>query len=353
MNISLNLRLGIWTLALLVVVINMISSYYLFTLGDSVNVILRQNVESILGAREMETALERMRVECADAALEGRPPSPDTLRRHEERFLAALAACEANITVPGETEALRRIRDAHAAGRAQTDRLLALATPEERRALLSGPLGRAHDALRAELDALVGLNRGAIERSDRATRAMAQNYSLLLGLLGMTGVAVAFHFHRRVTDSFVEPLRQISIMAQKMSHGDFSMRLPHGRADEFGTLALEVNRLLERMEMNQEESRSFAIQQRQIASALIERHEAPTLLLDNLGEVTIANAPARVILTGPDGATAAMGIRAALDAGRPFTHGGLSYRVRVEPVLTASRKMCGSLVTLELLPDKA
>lgn len=349
MNISINLRVGLFTLALIVVVMNAASSYYLFTLGDSVSVILKQNVASILAARDMETALERLGDECANAAAEGRAPSRDEIRRHDERLLAALAACEANITVPGESDALRRLRDAHARLRSRIDGFSALVSAEERRVFHATALTRAFDAIRAESDSLVGLNRGAIEHSDRATRAMAQNDSLLLGLLGMAGLGVALHFHRRISVSFVEPMREISLMAQKMSHGDFSMRLPQGRGDEFGTLAVEINRLLERMEMNKEESRSFAIQQRQIASALIERNGPPTLLFDNLGEVVIANAPARVILTGPAGATAAIGIRAAIEGGRPFEHDGLRYTAGVEPILTASRRMCGSLVTLGLL----
>jgi HAMP domain-containing protein len=179
---------------------------------------------------------------------------------------------------------------------------------------------QAFDAIRADLDAVVGLNSGAIQRADQGARAMAQNYSLILGLLGMSGLAVAVHFHRRVSSSFIEPMRQISIMAQRMSHGDFSLRLPHNRADEFGLLAIEVNRLLERMEMNKER----AARERSSSGNRLGAHRAhdpPTILLGLA--VVIAAPGASYQGGGHRGARDPL----ALDAERRSC-AGLSYKPR-------------------------
>lgn len=346
MNISTHLRAGFWILAVMIVLLTVLGSHYLFTLGNAVNVILRENVESILAARKMTEALERMQAEAVRAPLEGRAPLPDEVAHLHERFLEGLLAAERLVTLEGEAEILQRIRQNRAR---YAERLAAngrIADPAERRSHLTGTVDRAFQILKDDLDAVTGLNTAAIFRADAGTRGMAQNHSFLLGIVGLLGLLVAFHFHRRVGDSFVEPLREIAHMAARMSHGDFTHRLPERREDEFGRLAVEVNRLLERMQINSEEHHAYAIAQRQIASALIERFEEPAMLLDNLGDVAIANAPARLIITGPEGASALLAIREALSETAEFSCAGVVYRPEVEPLLTASKKLCGSLVRL-------
>lgn len=351
MNISTHLRAGLWILAAVIVTVTVLASHYLFTLGNAVNVILRENVESVLAARKMGDALARMRGEAVGAVLDGRAVAADEIAHLNDRFLEGLLSAERLITLEGEREILKRVR----ANRGRVVEQIAengrFAQPDERRAHLSGTLERTFQMVGDDLDSLVEMNTTAIFRADAATKGMAQNHSFLLGLLCLTGLFVAFHFHRRIGDSFVDPLRGISLMAARMSHGDFTQRLPENREDEFGRLAVEVNRLLERMDINNEENRAYAIGQRQIASALIERFGEPALLLDNLGDVVIANAPARTIVTGPEGAGALLAIRGALGESADFENEGLVYRPSVEPLLTASKKMCGSLVRLAIVPS--
>lgn len=343
MNVSVSLRSIFWVLFILFAAMALFSNYGFVTLAGSFETILHENYDSVVAAGGMLESIEASNAMILRALAPGAPPP--ALAEPLSRFSEHFGRAEGNVTLPGEGDVVARLKARHA-------ELL-----EELRAYVaSDPVGRAErydqklapcfEALRSDILALMKMNQTAIAWYDRRARELSTKYSILAGLIGFIGLITALVLNHRINATLLEPLAGMQVMAQRMSHGDFSMRLPQNRRDEFGVLSGEINRLVERMELGREESRSYAIQQRQIASALIEHYPDPVLLLDNLGEVVIANAPARLIVTGPESTAALLDIRAALDVDREFVSEGLRYRVAVEPLLAASRKMIGSLVRL-------
>ena len=112
MTLRTRLLLAQAPLAAGLVMVGLVALNTLDTLGQSSQLILRDNFRSVLAAQRMKDAVERVDSAAAFRAA-GRPDKADEQAPANIRgFEAQLEAQERNITEPGEAEATQRLRAA-------------------------------------------------------------------------------------------------------------------------------------------------------------------------------------------------------------------------------------------------
>ena len=273
-------------------------------LGGRIDVILRENYESILAAEGMKEALERM-----DSAAHFSINGPDEaalkqFRENKALFDRALAKERGNITVAGERELADRI-----AGR--YGRYLGLA--DELYALPRGPAGGRWEAYSGRMLPLFGeikddagevlrINQANMKAEDFKARDSARRSRrvMVIALVGSTAVAsmIALMLGR----SLLGPILAVTRSARALAGGDYDQVVPVTGRDELGELAAAFNAMARTLREYRQAGTETLVRAQQTAQATIDSFPDPVVVVDTDGVVERANPAARRVL----GATAAV-----------------------------------------------
>lgn len=104
------LSLGFGGLLLIILIIGIQSIVYLTRLGESIDVILRENYRSVIACQQMKEALERMDSGILFELLGYTQKGDELIRKNELVFEMALQVELNNITIPGEGEKANHLR---------------------------------------------------------------------------------------------------------------------------------------------------------------------------------------------------------------------------------------------------
>ena len=106
-----NLSLGFGGLLLIILIIGIQSIIHLTKLGESIDVILRENYRSVIACQQMKEALERMDSGILFVLLGYTEKGSELIRKNELAFEMALGVELNNITLPGEGERASHVQD--------------------------------------------------------------------------------------------------------------------------------------------------------------------------------------------------------------------------------------------------
>ncbi len=98
------LSLGLGGLLVIILATSLMSILQLTRLGESIDVILRENYRSVVACQEMKEALERMDSGILFSLLGYADQGDALLRRNDQAFEKALQVELGNVTLPGERE---------------------------------------------------------------------------------------------------------------------------------------------------------------------------------------------------------------------------------------------------------
>jgi NtrC-family two-component system sensor histidine kinase KinB len=252
-------------------------------LGGAIRETLYRNYISIEAAQHMQAALDSLQ----RAELVGNVPSELPAQRRE--FQQWIGIELSNITEIGESALAHQIDD-------RGTRLLneLAATPP------GAPPGARHDpefaTLRRLLDRLVLINRDAMFRADsrasRMSRRVAYEFGIGLVLLLMLGIVVSVAAARSIArplDDLADRLRSLSLRAP-------SLRLGPQRLAELQSVAVEFNRMAERLEKFERLNVDRLLYEKRKTEAIIESLEDGVVLIDPRGVVTHINEIAAIIV---------------------------------------------------------
>jgi PAS domain S-box-containing protein len=284
-------------LAIAVVLLGIVATRTLSSLGAESGRILQDNYRSVLAAESMKDALERMQ-DAPTAVLIRGSADPELARAKTERrrFESELQVQERNITEPGEAEATSKLRTLWNAYLEQFDRFLATADVDAARTLFLQELTPAVDAIRSAADRILALNQEAMsQKSERARQSAARlNTSLMLAacLTFLGGVLLSV----LITNRIVRPLALLTRAVQQIGQGDFDARISIAGRDELAQLAANVNTMAARLKQYRQSSLGEMLLAQQASQAAIDSLPDPVIVFDASGGVLNANRAAEEVL---------------------------------------------------------
>ncbi len=227
-------------------------------LGGSIDVILRENYESVLACEQMKEALERLDSAALFSLAGDARRGEELAAANRPRFEKALKTEIGNVTLPGEGALAHRLDQLYATYRPAHERFLAdgganggagrgaagaagVQTPGARRAAYFGTLLPLFQEIKATADQILDLNqRNMVEANARARRlaAEARRRTLLLLLFGAATAALFVAFLSR---AILLPLRRLTASAREIEGGNLDLVVPVTSRDEVGQLAAAFN----------------------------------------------------------------------------------------------------------------
>lgn len=222
-------------------------------------------------------------VEAVEGMLEILARSPDLDAADRRTYRELLERASANVTEPGEREALRELRDGSDA------------------ALSGDPQALADTA--AALRELGRVNRQAMRQADDEAKRLGTAGAWAAALLGIIGLAVSLIALERSRRRILSPVAEMIDVVQAHEAGEIHRRCTVERSGspELGRVMQKMNRLLdhrERPSAGHDEGEPVG---RLALLALLDDRDAPTVVVGPEGELLAANRAADAALAGPEG----------------------------------------------------
>jgi len=213
-------------------------------LGQSIDVILRENYRSVVACQEMRDALERMDSGAVFVLLGAEQKGNDQIAQNEARFEKALQVALGNITLPGEGEKAERLKQLF--GQIRSD-IKVMANPafgrEARRKAYFDELLPQFQRMKDTADDILRMNQENMVAMDARARrqALSVREQMYMLLLAATFIAAGFLF---LTGKWIlRPITRLTNSAKEIRKGNLDLVLPGGSRDEIGQLSEAFNEM--------------------------------------------------------------------------------------------------------------
>jgi len=278
------------------VLVGLVALNTLDTLGQSSQLILRDNFRSVLAAQRMKDAVERVDSAAAFRAA-GRPDKADEQATANIRaFEAQLEAQERNITEPGEAEATQRLRAAWNEHTAKYEAYRRIDDGQELRRRYFDELQPALLRVKEAAERVLEINQDAmLLKSERARGTAERNRTLLLlaisSALGL-GLLASVSLTRRA----LRPLRLLSLAVRRIGEGDLDARARIEGKDEIAQVGRELDTMADKLSQYRSSSLGELLQAQQASQAAIDSLPDPVIVLSLDGQVLNVNQAAENLL---------------------------------------------------------
>ncbi len=298
------LSLGFGGLLAIILIIGGESIVQFGGLGQSIDVILRENYRSVVACQEMKEALERMDSGILFVLMGYGEEGRKLIQANEERFEKALGVELGNITLPGEgekaaalkglfvrfREALQRIQAVPPAAQRSRDAYFREVLP-----LFQKSKDTADDILRMNQDNMNDAN----ERARRQAASSQQRMYIFLSL----GVVIAIAFIFFTGRWILRPIRMLIHSAEEIRGGNLDLVLRADSKDEIGSLAKAFNDMAAGLREYRDAEEVKLIRTRQATQETLDNLSEAVAILDLEGKVEISTETARTLFGIKNGAS--------------------------------------------------
>jgi NtrC-family two-component system sensor histidine kinase KinB len=265
------LVLGFGGLLALLTLVGVQSTIWISRLGGSIDVILRENYDSVVACQDMKEALDRMDSGALFALAGDAQRGRQLAAANAPLFAKALDVELRNITLPGEGPAAFRIRDLYAS----YPPLLAQALDAERplaarRAVYFERLLPLFQQIKLAADQVQQMNQSAMVRANARARGLAALASRRMLMLLLLGAALAVGFVLFLSRAILLPLSRLKQSVREVEHGNLDLVVPVVSQDEIGELAAAFNAMAGRLRELRRSNRARLLRAQQTSQLAID-----------------------------------------------------------------------------------
>jgi PAS domain S-box-containing protein len=255
MKIKTKLTLGVGLLFLLIILLTVVSTWYINALKRDTNNILTANYNTLQYSRNMILALDEMNHDPHAVA----------------RFEANLKKQKGNETEPEE----KKMTDQVAAHFVQLKKDI------DDSALKS--------VIRTDISALMLLNMQAIEHKSEVASRTAATATLWVDIVGTLCFLIAFILLVNLPGSIANPIEELTKSIKGIAAHNYNHRVHLKGHSEFGELARSFNAMAEKLEEYAGSNVARLLMEKRRIETLINNMRDPVMGLDETGKVIFAN----------------------------------------------------------------
>jgi signal transduction histidine kinase len=298
MKMTLRYRILITLLPLLALlaVLGAAGAVLIHRLGGRIDLILRENYDSVIAMERLNEALERIDSSFQFALAGREAPAREQYARNLKPYEDALDLERHNITLPGEQELVDELVRLTAHYRAQGEAFYALPTGDQRRHSAyfeaNGLLSRFDEIKKVSGD-ILRINQENMEEASRDARQTAQNSLIGFGIgLAAAALLAALLAWRTIAD-ILRPVRALTDSALAIGRGSLDQVVPVLSHDELGQLAEAFNLMARQVRHYRQTDYARLLRAQRTSQATIDSFPDPVLVVDPEGQVELANPAAQ------------------------------------------------------------
>jgi two-component system, NtrC family, sensor histidine kinase KinB len=274
-------------------------------LSKKIDVILRENYDSVLYMEKLNEAVERI-----DSGLQFALAGHEAQGRSQyaENWIILLENLEKeqqNITLPGEQALVESLTDLTQRYREMTEAFFAAAGEKERNQLYFREQGQpgllaVFKEIKDVAGLILHLNQENMEEASRQARHTADASLIWFGLALAATACLAFLGGVHMVRTILQPIQAVTESARAIGAGNLDQVVPILSDDELGELAIAFNSMARQLRGYRQTQQARLLRLQQTSQAAIDALPHPVLVLDPTGQVEIANpAMQRVLAVMP------------------------------------------------------
>jgi PAS domain S-box-containing protein len=263
MRIKTKLNLGVGLLFLLIIILSLLSTFYIYSIKKDTQNILKANYETLEYSRNMLLALDKM---------EGNKEPFITV------FETNLNKQLANITEVGEDKATYKLRDNFNFLKEHT----------------------ANDSLKSVIHQnifeIMKLNMDAIKLKSDVAKRTSESANTWIIIIGTFCFLIAFNLLINLPNNIANPIKELTSSIKEIANKNYSERVHFLNHNEYGDLAQSFNTMAQKLEEYHSSNLSKLLFEKKRLETLINNMSDPIIGLDQQGIVLFVNNEALKII---------------------------------------------------------
>ncbi|HLA54918.1 MAG TPA: ATP-binding protein [Flavobacterium sp.] len=281
MKIKTKLNLGVGLLFLMILLLALVSAFYIFSIKKDTESILKANYNTLEYSRNMLLALDKITT---------------TDENSIAFFESNLSKQFSNITEAGEDKVTDDLKSSFASLKA--DRYNE----------------NLKSKIRQDIFQIMKLNMSAIKKKSDIAKRTAETANLWIAMTGTLCFLIAFSLLFNLPSNIANPIKELTESIRQIANENYSERVNFMNHNEFGDLAKSFNTMaLKLQEYHNSNLYKLSFEKKRLETLINNMHD-PILGLDNAGIILFAN----------DEALKIMGMKSDDVIGKPATTLALS-----------------------------
>src|SRR4030042_5544848 len=236
------LSLGFGGLLLIILIIGIQSISHLTQLGQSIDVILRENYRSVIACQEMKESLERMDSGILFVLLGEKEKGADLIQKNEAAFEKALRAELNNITLPEEGRKAHHLQDLFKRYQATIHEMQGIGAPvHQKRNAYFSKLLPLFVQIKETADEILQMNQKNMSDANNLARHSAASAKRQMYILLLAGMLVAVGFVLFTGRWILHPINRLIRSAEEIKQGNLELVVQSDSRDEIGRLSEAFN----------------------------------------------------------------------------------------------------------------
>lgn len=308
MTLNRRLLLGIAPVLVIFLFVGIYAIFLFSKLGGAIDVILRENYQSVVASQNMKEASERM-----DSGLlfmlGGEEERGKQLFQQNTPVFEKNSDIESrNITLPGEGDLENKVRQLHAKYMDTAAKFIALSPSDPaRRALYFDQLLPTFTEVKETANRILELNqKNMVEANNEARRQSRDASRYMIGTL-FTGFVVATGVTYVLARSITQPVQNLIESAQQLGEGNLDQHVPVHSQDEVGKLADAFNKMAAKLRAYRQSTTEQILQAQQTTESALRAFPDPILVFSPEKEIQLQNVAAEQFLKQIGGNIASLG----------------------------------------------
>jgi len=238
------LSLGFGGLLLIILIIGIQSLSHLTQLGQSIDIILRENYRSVIACQEMQESLERMDSGILFILIGEKEKGTELIQKNEAAFERALQAELNNITLPEEGRKAHHLQELFKRYQAILHEMQGRGTlVHQKRDIYFSRLFTLFVQIKETADEILQMNQKNMSDANNLARRSAASAKRQMYILLLAGMLVAVGFVLFTGRWILRPINRLIRSAKEIKQGNLELVVQSDSRDEIGQLSEAFNEM--------------------------------------------------------------------------------------------------------------
>ncbi len=288
------LGLGFGGLLILILIIGIQSIVKVSELGQSIDVILRENYRSVIACQDMKDALERVDSGILFVLLGYEKEGAAQIDPNLAKFDKALRVEGGNITLPPEGESFAHLDNLHEKYKTVLAQVRDTAMPvEQRRADYFAKLLPLFQQVKDEAEGILQMNQQNMSDANMAAREKAAQASQRMYLLLLCGVSIAGTFVYYTGRWILRPITALTGSANEIARGNLDLVVGSVSRDEMGQLARAFDTMASSLREYRRTNEARMVRMQRAAQQALDNLSVAIVVVDLNGVVEVVTKSAQ------------------------------------------------------------
>ena len=288
------LSLGFGGLLLIILIIGIQGILRVNKLGESIDVILRENYRSVIACQNMKESLERMDSAVLFELLGYEAEGKAEIEQHLTKFDSVMRAEGSNITLPGEEEAFAGLKSSYAQYQDVLKQVGDSARPvDDRRTLYFSQLLPLFQNVKRYANQILDMNQQNMAEANMSARRMAAAASQRMYLLLLCGTAIAFTFIYSIRTWILRPITALTVSADEIARGNLDLVVGSTSSDEIGQLSRAFDAMASSLREYRRTNEAKMMSIQRATQQALDNLSAPIAVVDLDGRIEVVTKAAR------------------------------------------------------------